>query len=113
MSGLWIFLQRIVFEAENFQTFHSEDGIDGLQSMQFIGFQIEHSEVLDFMDGKLFVKFGDVIVGEVELDEVKAFGEKVKLRILELIARKYEDFKFLGRDDSLIERTVGGVLELL
>jgi hypothetical protein len=94
MSRLWVFLERVVFKTENFQTFHSKDCIDGLQSIKFIGFQIEHSEVFNFMDSELVVKFGDVVVGEIEFDEIEAFGEKIELRILELIARKNKDFKF-------------------
>jgi hypothetical protein len=46
------------------------------------------------MDSELVVKFGDVVVGEIEFDEIEAFGEKIELRILELIARKNKDFKF-------------------
>jgi hypothetical protein len=51
----------------------------------------------------------NVVVGKVKLDKVDAFGYEIELRVLELIAGKNQDFKFLWGDDSFVEKVVSGI----
>ena len=87
-----------------------EQGSHRLDRGQFVGVKKDHLQLVKGREVGLLRDAGEVVVGQVQLDEVGAFWQEVEVLIQEVVACQHQYFQLLRSDDLPIEERLSLLL---